>query len=93
MKKDGGPAFPQPNIKIFKDGTPWGSAGPIEYGMTLRDYFAGQAMIALMQAVTMNKEFAQYVAKINPDGNSFVAMAAYMHADAMIVQREKTNEQ
>ena len=60
--KDGGPAFPN------YYGNP---------GMSLRDYFAGQALaglLACMKTTGSKKDFA---------------MDAYMQADAMLAEREK----
>ena len=57
-----------------------GAAFPLESdygsqpGMTLRDYFAGQALVGLV------------VLKGKPE---YQALAAYMLADAMIAEREK----
>jgi hypothetical protein len=75
---NGGPAFPMP-----------GSNGPNdhyhypEYGMTLRDYFAGQALAVCIQ-------------KCNPlevlEGETMAGMfarRAYEAADAMIVERDR----
>jgi hypothetical protein len=60
---DGGPAFPIENGN-------WNISG----GMSLRDYFAGQALDLASHDLT------------EPD---HVAERAYRIADAMIVQREK----
>lgn len=48
--------------------------GNYQTGMSLRDYFAGQALAGLLA---------------NPHMNSIVVQDAYVHADAMLVQREK----
>lgn len=58
-KPDGGPAFPCGRYK--------------EYGMTLRDYFAGQAL------ASMRAEFV----------TDRTAQLAYEYADAMLAEREK----
>jgi hypothetical protein len=63
--KTGGAAFPY---------TDWGR--DIDIGMTLRDYFAGQAIAGF------DWEFAEF------DQNA-VASLAYRVADAMIAAREK----
>lgn len=71
---DGGPAFPsQP---LGQDGKP---GYPAEYGMMLRDWFAGQALIGLM--VNRAREVV---------GLPKVALAqdAYQTADAMIAVRQ-----
>lgn len=68
MKKDGGPAFPvdAPNDPcIIKDP-----------GMTLRDYFAGQALAGLMANHMPYSTF------------SLIASKAYKAADAMLKERE-----
>ena len=49
--------------------------GEIEGGMTLRDYFAAKAM----QAMTERGEASQ----------GFIAMQAYLMADAMLKERNK----
>lgn len=67
--KDGGPAFPRP--PIGEDcGRPYGHND----GMSLRDWFAGQALAGLL---------AQYGA--DPE---WTAIAAYKEADAMLAARE-----
>jgi hypothetical protein len=65
-KDDGGPAFPLPSEPGF----------PAELGMTLRDYFAGQALVAI--AAKLN-------GKLYPSG---AARIAYDMADAMLKKRE-----
>lgn len=91
MKKpDGGPAFPQPYEERF-DYTGQG-------GMSLRDYFAGQAMAAYVSKLpiarqentpavvptplTMSEQAGDAVIKA-------VADVAYRYADAMIAERLK----
>ena len=63
--KTGGAAFP--HVSTHMDRT----------GMTLRDYFAGQALVAL----------AEHVGKF--DMSHSQAEYAYRLADAMIAEREK----
>lgn len=63
-KKDGGPAFP-----MYRSGI-----GNYDPGMTLRDWFAGMAMQALIQR---RGTFSSNSA------------ASYEIADAMIAEREK----
>ena len=66
MKYDGGPAYPVPAR---------GDHDPMENGMTLRDYFAGQAL---------SNQYA------NDAGTATnVAKWAYQIADAMIEERMK----
>lgn len=78
--KIGGPEFPQQDDAI-------GSAG-----MTLRDYFAAQAMLGFISAKAWHPTF------VYPDDYKFVpgqradeavADCAYQYADAMLAHREK----
>jgi hypothetical protein len=64
------PAFPQPNQ--MHPGNPDAESGP---GMTLLDYFAGQAL------TTMNIG--------NPADILFVAQISYDAAEAMLAERAK----
>ena len=75
--KDGGPAFPEsasgpyPNGEIV-EGRP---------GMSLRDYFAGQALAGWLSSWTTNSSPLWFEA-------DHVSAAAYDYADAMIKARE-----
>ena len=63
---DGGPAFPCTDAKGF-----------VSEGMSLRDYFAGQAMAGQLA---------------DPDGEidpKLIARWSYAYADAMLAEREK----
>ncbi len=66
MKNDGGSAFPSPGVG--------------QYGMSLRDWFAGQALTDLVGS-TVGVQVP------------VVVKAAYEIADAMIAEREKQAEQ
>ena len=60
-----------------------GPAFPVMYcseGMTLRDYFAGQALVGMLQNYTTQK-FGM--------GEETCARGAYEFADAMIAARER----
>lgn len=52
----------------------FGVDGPVEYGMTLRDYFAGQALAGICA-------FGPY--------RTSAPQEAYKIADAMLAEREK----
>jgi hypothetical protein len=75
-RNHGGFAFPHPGSR---------TAGGDEYhvypelGMTLRDYFAAQAML----------EFCSWVEVKNPATMPVVARLAYEMADAMLAERAK----
>jgi hypothetical protein len=79
-RDDGGPAFPRPD---------WNGSwiGPDSFsGMTLRDWFAGQAMLPAFL-------LALEAVKANPRGAKFdetdLAEGAYKFADAMLAERSK----
>jgi len=76
-----------------------GAEFPVMYvseGMTLRDYFAGQALISM--CASSNKEMD----KLKPDGKYFekhvkdwyeiAGLRAYCYADAMLAARERKED-
>lgn len=69
---DGGPAFPQAETRSTSD-----------HGMTLRDYFAGQALAGLVQR--MNADAVRKYRDGTHDGRE--AYIAYVIADAMLAER------
>lgn len=72
---NGGPAFP--HLDLYA-GAGNSQPTPTQYnGMSLRDYFAGQAL-------------AGYLAHPDSEINmTFVAKWAYQYADAMLAERQK----
>jgi hypothetical protein len=78
IEKDGGPAFPLPNPRDHTDYL--GLLIPSFAGMTLRDWFAGQALagIAVTSATDEDMPTAQDYAEV-----------AYSMADAMLAERVK----
>ncbi len=72
MKDYGGMAFPT-------SPSHYGSADGVYGGMTLRDYFAGQALMSMLSPI-------QEIGKETP---ALAAELAYRFADAMIEEREK----
>lgn len=74
QREDGGPAFP---LFCPPDQT-GGEILPIQWGMSLRDWFAGQAIIALIPKVEYGKYYQQDA-----------VTEAYGYADAMIAERTK----
>jgi hypothetical protein len=82
-KDDGGPAFPTDNWKVDVDYgggviMPTVAAHP---GMTLRDWFAGQAMAGML--ANPNATSAEGVPR-----ERAVTSAAYLVADAMLEARK-----
>lgn len=68
-KDNGGPAFPNEGYARFE-------------GMTLRDYFAAEAMQGAISSL-INGELA------NSETDALLAKASYMIADAMLLERAK----
>ena len=80
---DGGPAFPAPAY----------AANITDKGMTLRDYFAGQALTSVLDSSGDLQTYYDHVAGSKGDNNipSPRAMAKYSYelADAMLAEREE----
>ena len=77
---DGGPAFPVPSVSWKEKGEDRVAIGT--RGMTLRDYFAGQALTNIDVRIPMSDD---------DDTPSPRAIANYMYviADAMLAAREE----
>lgn len=69
---DGGPAFPSDNGVKY------------DSGMTLRDWFAGQAM----QALLSNPKLHQEIIKNGNAHGGWIEHSAWAWADAMLAARE-----
>lgn len=83
---DGGPAFPTEPKNHGYEGAEGTGAGE---GMTLRDYFATQAMAQLMRGPEGPSDWRM---RSSPEGRSFrswVAEDAYLFADAMLKARKQ----
>ncbi len=81
-EKDGGPAFPtlwQPEMRHEESGDVLQHAGLVEPGMSLRDWFAGQALAAVLM-------------RHQSDNPAHFAADAYFIADAMLETRNKKKE-
>jgi hypothetical protein len=75
--KTGGPAFPRAE----------GETSFPEDGMTLRDWFAGQALAVVAESVIAG------MAENGPhDPSEDIAWACYQIADAMIAERDTDND-
>lgn len=89
-KQDGGPAFPA-EVTVFEDKT--GRVGDIHAqhpGMSLRDWFAGQALNGLLSDVDCicgDPETNKGPQNID-EAAKFTAHQAYVMADAMLKARE-----
>lgn len=82
-KNDGGPAFAPNGAPDPKD--------PMKatYGMTLRDWFAGQALVGLLSDSRTQGIVSGLANKESANPLSYMAKSAYEFADAMIVERSK----
>ena len=76
--ENGGQAFPLPVNTSLEYG-----------GMTLRDYFAGQALIGMTTGQTTNEKFANWIKEQPVTPNEWLGITAYTIADAMIAERNK----
>ena len=86
-KNDGGPAFPYEQHET-QDGT-WNQT--TERGMSLRDYFAGQALVGLVshKAHKLSKDYPDHIDAPPQDALDYdCALDAYALADAMLAARE-----
>ena len=82
-KKGGGPAFASPMSQIVA--SPGSEVDHGSPGMTLRDWFAGQAMAAMI-ANGIDQTFAKLC---NVKQEKATAHYAYEIADSMIAERDK----
>jgi hypothetical protein len=95
---DGGSAFPVPSAFIpategsgalFINTDEYGR-GPMP-GMSLRDYFAAQAMAGILADTTTRRGYSDEISEWPRDADEFrdaVAGCAYAHADAMLAARK-----
>lgn len=79
-KNDGGPAFPVREAERFNPENNETHAIEQHWGMSLRDWFAGQALAGMLSS------------EYRPDGNQLKAVWAYELADAMLRAREKGHQ-
>jgi hypothetical protein len=86
LQNNGGLAFPQPQGTF--NGTPY-SSREVEgdSGMTLRDYFAGQAMQS--ENIAISIMVASGKTAVPDNWNYDVARGAYSIADAMLAERNR----
>lgn len=83
MKEDGGPAFP---CDVHKAGPYGQKIGKHVPGMSLRDWFAGQALDGILAAWYQTKDKNVMA----DDKMGMFAYWAYGMADAMIAEKDKS---
>lgn len=82
IEKDGGQAFPQPVTVGSND-----DMYPAYPGMTLRDYFAGQALAGMLDFTHSGSYEA------SPDVAHIAAKTAYQFANAMLLARQSNSHE
>ena len=75
-KNDGGPAFPHSSQPLDRQGNPI-MENHSEWGMSLRDWFAGMALQGALACPASKGEFADF------------ASDSYCYADAMLAARKE----
>ena len=88
---DGGPAFPgerKDQIGNDHDGKPVYSIAQYP-GMSLRDWFAGQAMLGFLSNPESTKSTLAVAEEEDWEPAAVSAAIAYAQADAMLAEREK----
>ena len=78
MKNDGGPAFPGKDTDLHYHGSGGLAGERFLPGMSLRDWFAGQALPVLLEEHQHNESVSRHD----------IAEWAYRYANAMIEKRE-----
>jgi hypothetical protein len=84
----GGPAFPIPGaVSHYDEGSFSDSA---HAGMTLRDYFAAKALIALASSEVWLKGMDKAAAQAGIEFKDSLALSSYRMADAMLRARSQS---
>jgi len=79
---DGGPAFPSAAMPTATD-----ERNEQRDGMTLRDWFAGQALAGVLA----NSDLTKFLCSLDPsNGHDKIAAHSIAFADAMIDERERS---
>jgi hypothetical protein len=85
---DGGPAFPQHKFESIPGGSGagnWVNTG----GMTLRDWFAGQALAGILADDSLvSPEMLKMFGSEGKTRGDIASVASYAYADAMLTARE-----
>jgi len=93
--KDGGPAYPTFELErvYLDDADRLGRMTHVPVGgMSLRDYFAGQALIGLLSCDLWVKGLDDTIKTQPGQFKPYVAAHAYLLADAMLKAREATRD-
>jgi len=85
--KSGGVAFPEREKVWTADGSSW--TEQFNSGMTLRDYFAGQALIGITANSDLLRSVNKRVKEYETTQDIIISRIAYEQADAMIKEKNK----
>lgn len=92
-KNNGGAAFPVASYQYtyYPEGSPIQMTAQTEpqNGMSLRDYFAGQALKGLLSNEQFYLDGNKAVTARNENPFEAASRASYGYADAMVVERDK----
>ena len=86
--KDGGPAFPRPYADD-QHTPPDAEYKQAQTGMSLLDYFAGQAMVGMLANESITNELNAFADRENEDVPRMIAVDAYDQAEEMLHERER----
>lgn len=89
---DGGPAFPQTRFEVDSEG---GSSLETTYGMTLRDWFAGQALMGECARLASDRVARRLASAADDSGDlpeQILADWCFKLADAMLSARSPKQE-
>lgn len=84
---DGGPAFPHSSQPLDMQGNPI-MENHSEWGMSIRDWFAGQALKGILANEGLTKHLLEFAKNEGTDYHAKIGSHAYAHADAMIRARQ-----
>jgi hypothetical protein len=91
--KDGGPAFPASRMEQGSSPEAGAIGGYFEVqysGMTLRDYFAAKALVALASSEVWLKGMDKAAAQAGIEFKDSLAFSSYRMADAMLRARSQS---
>jgi len=91
IENDGGPAFPESRHETVDEPGHWGKTVTRHFsGMTLRDYFAGQALTTFVVMVNGHRMLLNNISEEEKQAIvTHHAEMAYRMSDAMLAAREK----
>jgi uncharacterized membrane protein YebE (DUF533 family) len=93
---DGGPAFPTkmpPLLNVNDTGVSIACDQGEQPGMSLRDWFAGQALVGLMASHRESRDALMDLSEeTGLNAGALLAKLAYDNADCMLIERKKNHD-